>query len=60
MFLLQICKQCQPDEETDLKFMRQGKTGGWRRVLTPKVVEMFEDWEAKGLEGADLKFVYEL
>ncbi len=40
--------------------MRQGKTGGWREALTPRMVEMFEEWEAKGLEGTDFQFTYEL
>ena len=39
--------------------MNKGKTGNWRNKLTPEMVKRFEEWESKGLEGSDLKFVLE-
>ena len=41
-------------------FMRKGQTGGWKKHLTPDMVERFEMWEAKWLDGSDLKFEYQL
>ena len=40
--------------------MNKGKTGKWRDKLTPELVQRFEEWEARGLEGSDLKFVLEI
>ncbi len=41
-------------------FMRKGETGNWRKHFTPGMEDRFLQWEAKWLEGSDLKFTYDL
>lgn len=43
------------DSETnkEIKFMREGGSGYWKKVLTPEQVERFESWNKKWLEGTD-------
>jgi hypothetical protein len=40
--------------------MRKGQAGDWKNHLTPEMVDRFEKWEAKWLEGSDLKFEYQV
>ena len=41
-------------------FMNKGKTGNWKDKLSQEMVKRFQEWEAKGLTGSDLKFVHEI
>ena len=47
-------------EHAESAFMNKGKSGNWKKHLTPAMEKRIEDWEAKWLEGSDLKFVYEV
>jgi hypothetical protein len=34
-------------------FIREGKVGVWRKVLSPEFAELFEAWTEKNLKGTD-------
>ncbi|XP_067213356.1 sulfotransferase 4A1-like [Linepithema humile] len=38
------------------KFIRQGKTGGWKEIFTPEIEEKFNKWIADNLKNTDLTF----
>lgn len=40
--------------------INKGKSGRWKEKLDEKTVKRFEEWEAKWLDGTDLKFTYEI
>jgi len=42
------------------KFMRSGRTGGWRQKFSKDQIARMEAWEEKHLAGSDLKFVHTL
>ena len=42
------------------RFMRSGKTGGWRGGLSDDQVRRIEEWEARHLKGSDLTFTYSM
>ena len=40
--------------------IHKGKTGTWKDLMTPEMIERFEEWETKSLKGSDLKITYEI
>ncbi|XP_037072252.1 sulfotransferase 1C4-like [Pollicipes pollicipes] len=41
-------------------FVRQGKTGNWKKVFTPDIDEKFDKWMAQKMKSTDLTFVMDL
>lgn len=41
------------DENNEIKFMREGGSGSWKKVLTPEQVKRFESWTENWLERTD-------
>ena len=55
------------EQKEDVKFMRQGKTGGWKNQFSEETIKAFEEWEKQRLEdqeaskgGESLQFTYQL
>ncbi|CAG2061775.1 unnamed protein product, partial [Timema podura] len=40
------------EETKDLKFIRQGETGGWKKVMSLELAARFDAWTAEKLEGS--------
>nr|CAD7406773.1 unnamed protein product [Timema cristinae] len=40
------------EETTDLKFIRQGETGGWKKVMSLELAARFDAWTAEKLDGS--------
>ena len=40
------------------KLYNKGKSGRWKEMFTPEMVQQFEEWEMKWLKDSDLKFIY--
>ena len=65
---LQVCKEAlKLEQKEDVKFMRQGKTGGWKNQFSEETIKAFEEWEKQRLEdqeaskgGESLQFTYQL
>ena len=65
---LQVCKEAlKLEQKEDVKFMRQGKTGGWKNQFSEETIKAFEEWEKQRLEdqeaskgGGSLQFTYQL
>ena len=47
-------------KDEGLNFMVEGTTGKWRKRFTPELERRFQEWEARWLEGCDLKFEYDI
>ncbi|KAG8283878.1 hypothetical protein J6590_007897 [Homalodisca vitripennis] len=43
----------QKEGKSGLQFMRQGKTGGWKKVLSPELSRQYDEWTNKNLAGTD-------
>lgn len=37
----------------DVVFIREGKVGNWKKVLSPEFSRLYEEWTKKNLEGTD-------
>jgi len=46
--------------EGEGRFMRSGKTGGWKDRLTEDQLARMKEWELRNLAGSDLKFTYSM
>ncbi|XP_075212042.1 luciferin sulfotransferase-like [Lycorma delicatula] len=42
-----------PIEDPELTFIRKGEVGGWRKEMSEKLVEKFEQWTEEKLSGTD-------
>nr|CAD7402045.1 unnamed protein product [Timema poppensis] len=40
------------EETKDLKFIRQGETGGWKKVMSLELAARFDAWTAEKLDGS--------
>lgn len=40
-------------EDGQLKFMRSGESGGWRREMSPEMAQRFDIWTQDKLRGTD-------
>ncbi|XP_046666954.1 luciferin sulfotransferase-like [Homalodisca vitripennis] len=43
----------QKEGKSGLQFMRQGETGGWKKVLSPELSRQYDEWTNKNLAGTD-------
>lgn len=39
--------------EDGLLFMRQGEAGAWKKVLSPELAKLYDEWTEKNLKGTD-------
>ena len=58
--LSQVCQKALNLEDTEVKFMRKGKTGDWKNQFSEETIKAFQVWEEQGLLGSDLHFQYQL
>uniref|UniRef100_A0A1B6EYI4 Sulfotransferase domain-containing protein n=1 Tax=Cuerna arida TaxID=1464854 RepID=A0A1B6EYI4_9HEMI len=42
-----------PADKKEMRFMRQGETGAWKKEMDPQFVRRFDEWTAKNLKGTD-------
>ena len=47
-------------EEIMKKFFRKGEVGDWKNHLRGRVLEEFDSWTEKNLEGTDINLTFQL
>ena len=57
--LVTACNSIYDSKSQRQGFMRQGRKGAWREKLSADLVQRFEAWERKWLEGSDFRFQYD-
>lgn len=54
-----VNKSLNKGDSTKEDYIREGKSGNWKKRMSPEISEMFDKWIAENSKGTDLIFDYD-